>query len=98
MDIYERMTDRSRKVIDLSLREALQLGHNYIGTEHLLLALVREGEGIGSQVLEDLGCDLNRVRQAVIKKLSGYESTVGGWERRLANLEARVEDLEKGRG
>src|SRR3954462_12155136 len=63
-------TPRAKKVLDLSLREALQLGHNYIGTEHLLLGLVREGEGVAAQVLQDLGADLNRVRQQVVQLLS----------------------------
>jgi ATP-dependent Clp protease ATP-binding subunit ClpC len=65
-------TPRAKKVLELSLREALQLGHNYIGTEHLLLGLIREGEGVASQVLQELGADLNRVRQTVIQLLSGY--------------------------
>lgn len=65
-------TDRSKKVLDLSLREALQLGHNYIGTEHLLLALVREGEGVAAQVLINTCGDLSKVRQRVIELLSGY--------------------------
>jgi ATP-dependent Clp protease ATP-binding subunit ClpC len=64
-------TPRAKKVLELSLREALQLGHNYIGTEHLLLGLIREGEGVAAQVLRTLGADLNRVRQAVIQLLSG---------------------------
>ena len=59
-------------MLELALREALQLGHNYIGTEHILLGLIREGEGAGAQVLIKLGCDLNRVRQQVIQILSGY--------------------------
>ena len=62
-------TPRAKKVLELSLREALQLGHNYIGTEHILLGLVREGEGVAAQVLQKLGGDLNRVRQAVIRGL-----------------------------
>jgi ATP-dependent Clp protease ATP-binding subunit ClpC len=62
-------TPRAKKVLELSLREALQLGHNYIGTEHILLGLVREGEGVAAQVLQMLGADLNRVRQAVIRLL-----------------------------
>ena len=65
-------TPRAKKVLELSLREALQLGHNYIGTEHILLGLIREGEGVAAQVLQKLGADLNRVRQAVIQLLSGY--------------------------
>jgi ATP-dependent Clp protease ATP-binding subunit ClpC len=65
-------TPRAKKVLELSLREALQLGHNYIGTEHILLGLIREGEGVAAQVLVKLGADLNRVRQQVIQLLSGY--------------------------
>jgi ATP-dependent Clp protease ATP-binding subunit ClpC len=66
-------TPRAKKVLELSLREALQLGHNYIGTEHILLGLIREGEGVAAQVLVKLGADLNRVRQPVIQLLSGYQ-------------------------
>ncbi|ACZ00003.1 MULTISPECIES: ATP-dependent Clp protease ATP-binding subunit [Thermomonospora] len=65
-------TPRAKKVLELSLREALQLGHNYIGTEHILLGLIREGEGVAAQVLVKLGADLNRVRQQVIQLLHGY--------------------------
>ena len=75
-------TPRAKKVLELSLREALQLGHNYIGTEHILLGLIREGEGVAAQVLVKLGADLNRVRQQVIQLLSGYQgkepATSGG--------------------
>ena len=66
-------TPRAKKVLELSLREALQLGHNYIGTEHILLGLLREGEGVATQVLMKLGADLNKVRQQVIQLLSGYQ-------------------------
>jgi len=66
-------TPRAKKVLELSLREALQLGHSYIGTEHILLGLIREGEGVAAQVLVKLGADLNRVRQQVIQLLSGYQ-------------------------
>jgi len=66
-------TPRAKKVLELSLREALQLGHNYIGTEHILLGLIREGEGVAAQVLVKLGADLNRVRQQVLQLLSGYQ-------------------------
>ncbi|RZS55197.1 ATP-dependent Clp protease ATP-binding subunit ClpC [Microcella putealis] len=75
-------TPRAKKVLELSLREALQLGHNYIGTEHILLGLIREGEGVAAQVLVKLGADLNKVRQQVIQLLSGYQGkeavAVGG--------------------
>ncbi|MHA6799820.1 ATP-dependent Clp protease ATP-binding subunit [Bounagaea algeriensis] len=65
-------TPRAKKVLELSLREALQLGHNYIGTEHILLGLIREGEGVAAQVLVKLGADLNRVREQVLQLVSGY--------------------------
>jgi ATP-dependent Clp protease ATP-binding subunit ClpC len=75
-------TPRAKKVLELSLREALQLGHSYIGTEHLLLGLIREGEGVAAQVLTKLGADTNKVRQQVIQLLSGYQGketvSVGG--------------------
>jgi ATP-dependent Clp protease ATP-binding subunit ClpC len=64
-------TPRAKKVLELSLREALQLGHSYIGTEHMLLGLVREGEGVAAQVLNDLGADMARVRTQVIQMMSG---------------------------
>ncbi|EFU79702.1 ATP-dependent Clp protease ATP-binding subunit [Mobiluncus curtisii] len=66
-------TPRARKVLEFSMREALQLGHNYIGTEHILLGLLREGDGVAAQVLIKLGADLNNVRQTVIELLSGYQ-------------------------
>ena len=75
-------TPRAKKVLELSLREALQLGHNYIGTEHILLGLIREGEGVAAQVLVKLGADLNRVRQQVIQLLSGYQGKETGHGRR----------------
>ena len=74
---YIPFTPRAKKVLELALREALQLGHKYIGTEHILLGLIREGEGVAAQVLVKLGADLSRVRQQVIQLLSGYE---GGGE------------------
>ena len=73
-------TPRAKKVLELSLREALQLGHNYIGTEHILLGLIREGEGVAAQVLVKLGADLSRVRQQVIQLLSGYSGSGEGSE------------------
>jgi ATP-dependent Clp protease ATP-binding subunit ClpC len=81
-------TPRAKKVLELSLRESRQLGHDYIGTEHILLGLLREGEGVASQVLVRLGADLNRVRQQVIELLHGHRgeepagSAAGGRERR----------------
>jgi len=64
-------TPRAKKVLEFSLREALQLGHNYIGTEHILLGLIREGEGVAAQVLQKLGASLDVVRQKVIEVVSG---------------------------
>jgi ATP-dependent Clp protease ATP-binding subunit ClpC len=70
-------TPRAKKVLELSLRESLQLGHDYIGTEHILLGLLREGEGVAAQVLVRLGADLNRVRQEVIKLLRHGQGETG---------------------
>lgn len=91
-------TPRAKNVLELSLREALQLGHNYIGTEHMLLGLVREGEGVAAQVLVNLGADLSRVRQQVIQLLSGYKAPPrqpAG--ERLASLRARAEEFGRRR-
>jgi ATP-dependent Clp protease ATP-binding subunit ClpC len=71
-------TPRAKKVLELGLREALQLGHNYIGPEHLLLGLVREGKGVAAQVLEKRGAELQRVRQEVIQLLSGFSGGEAG--------------------
>ncbi len=92
-------TPRGKKVLELSLREALQLGHNYIGTEHILLGLIREGEGVAAQVLIQLGADLDRVRQTVIDLLSGYaggEVAEAAGETRYAEIssEGDVPDTE----
>ena len=80
--MFERFTDRARRVVVLAQEEAKMLNHNYIGTEHILLGLIREGEGVAAQVLVKLGADLNRVRQQVIQLLSGYQGkeavAVGG--------------------
>ncbi|HUC33210.1 MAG TPA: Clp protease N-terminal domain-containing protein, partial [Ilumatobacteraceae bacterium] len=81
-------TPRAKKVLELSLREALQLGHNYIGTEHILLGLIREGEGVAAQVLVKLGADLSRVRQQVIQLLSGYQGGAGKGEPQAASPSA----------
>ena len=78
-------TPRAKKVLELSLREALQLGHNYIGTEHILLGLIREGEGVAAQVLVKLGADLGSVRQQVLQLISGYQ---GGKEGATAGVGA----------
>jgi Clp amino terminal domain, pathogenicity island component/UvrB/uvrC motif len=66
-------TPRSKKVLELSLRESQQLGHNHIGTEHILLGLIREGDGVAAQVLVKLGADLNRVRQRVIQLIAAQQ-------------------------
>ncbi|NBP49870.1 MAG: ATP-dependent Clp protease ATP-binding subunit [Actinobacteria bacterium] len=87
-------TPRAKKVLELSLREALQLGHNYIGTEHILLGLIREGEGVAAQVLVKLGADLSRVRQQVIQLLSGYQSQSSKGESQPAG--SKEEQPEKG--
>ncbi|WP_295657672.1 ATP-dependent Clp protease ATP-binding subunit [uncultured Nocardioides sp.] len=89
-------TPRAKKVLELSLREALQLGHSYIGTEHILLGLIREGEGVAAQVLQKLGADLNRVRQQVIQLLSGFqgkESTATGASSGTSGAEAPSSSL-----
>jgi len=99
-------TPRAKKVLELSLREAQQLGHNYIGTEHILLGLIREGSGVAAQVLVKLGADLNRARQQVVQLLHGYQgedatgeglplsddppSRVDSLDRRLAAIERWV--------
>ncbi len=80
-------TPRAKKVLELSLREALELGHDYIGTEHLLLGLVREGEGVAAQVLVKLGADFPRVRQQVGQLLSGHAGgTEAGARTRLVRM------------
>jgi ATP-dependent Clp protease ATP-binding subunit ClpC len=87
-------TPRAKKALELSLREALQLGHDYIGTEHILLGLIREGDGVAAQVLVALGADLNRVRQQVIQVLHGHQAE--GQERlgiRLPGSSAQLEDI-----
>ncbi|MGY6530684.1 MAG: ATP-dependent Clp protease ATP-binding subunit [Cyanobacterium sp.] len=71
-------TPRAKRVLELSLEEARQLGHNYIGTEHLLLGLIREGEGVAARVLENLGVDLGKVRTQVIRMLGETESAPVG--------------------
>jgi ATP-dependent Clp protease ATP-binding subunit ClpC len=70
-------TPRAKKVLELSLREALQLGHNYIGTEHILLGLLREGEGVAAQVLLKIGLDMQKVRQTVLQLMQGYQGQQG---------------------
>src|SRR5215210_6211864 len=87
---------RAKKVLELSLREALQLGHNYIGTEHILLGLIREGEGVAAQVLVKLGADLSRVRQQVIQLLSGYQGPQGGQEKAAASAGSQAGETPSG--
>jgi len=87
-------TPRAKKVLELSLRESQQLGHNYIGTEHILLGLIREGDGVAAQVLVKLGADLNRVRQQVIQLLHGYQGKEPRLARRLPREGAPVTDVQ----
>jgi ATP-dependent Clp protease ATP-binding subunit ClpA len=87
-------TPRATKVLDLADREARALGHNIIGTEHLLLGLIREGDGVAAQVLVKLGADLNQVRQQVIQLLHGSQGTdvAGAGSRRGKRARARLLD------
>jgi ATP-dependent Clp protease ATP-binding subunit ClpA len=93
-------TPRAKKVLELSLRESLQLSSNYIGTEHILLALIREGDGVAAQVLVKLGADLNRVRQQVIQLLHGHQgqepvsAQSAARELSLPGVQARLEKVE----
>jgi ATP-dependent Clp protease ATP-binding subunit ClpC len=94
-------TPRAKKVLELSLREALQLGHTYIGTEHILLGLIREGEGVAAQVLVGLGVDLNRARQQVIQLVTGRAepedapALADDLRARLASMAARLAAIER---
>jgi ATP-dependent Clp protease ATP-binding subunit ClpC len=96
-------TPRAKKVLELSLREALQLGHDYIGTEHILLGLIREGDGVAAQVLVKLGADLNRVRLQVTQLLHGYQgrgpspsgADLDKLQDRLASFAARLAVIER---
>ena len=85
-------TPRAKKVLELSLREALALGHNYIGTEHILLGLIREGQGVAAQVLVKLGADFDRVRQQVVQLLADASQLqaeqVGGMQSRISQQQA----------
>src|SRR5918998_26671 len=76
--MFERFTERAQKVLELALREALQLGHNYIGTEHILLGLVRESEGVAARVLSNLDVDPDKVRREVVRRRGGGRSRSGG--------------------
>merc|ERR1712167_130792 len=78
-------TPRAKRVLELSLEEARQLGHNYIGTEHLLLGLIREGEGVAARVLENLGVDLTKVRTQVVGRHSEIDRVIQILGRRTKN-------------
>jgi ATP-dependent Clp protease ATP-binding subunit ClpA len=88
-------TPRAKKVLELSLREALQLGHHYIGTEHILLGLIREGDGVAAQVLKDLVADLNRVRQQVIQLLHGHQGLQAEIRERVELIGAQLAAIEQ---
>ena len=94
-------TPRAKKVLELSLREALQLGHTYIGTEHILLGLIREGDGVAAQVLVGVGVDLNRARQQVIQLVAGRAepqeevAIAGDLRAQLASVAARLAVIER---
>ena len=87
-------TPRAKKVLELSLREAIELGHNDIGTEHVLLGLVRENEGVAARILLEFGADAETIRNEVIRMLSGSQSLqparVGGFAAMPAPVEPRV--------
>ncbi len=88
-------TPRAKKVLELSLREALQLGHNYIGTEHVLLGLVREGEGVAAQVLVQQGAGLAQIRKRVLALLSGQEPSAAHASRRTPGAEEAMRAAEQ---
>ena len=75
---FEKFTERARKVLTLSQEEAQRFNHNYIGTEHILLGLIREGDGVAAKVLTGLGLELDRIRQAVESSMGRGERTVSG--------------------
>ena len=99
--MFEQFTDRARRVVALAQDEARMLNHDYIGTEHILLGLVREGEGVAGQVLVSLGADLNRTRQQVVQILTDRhqeEATpvaVADLRDRLASVAARLAVIER---
>ena len=90
-------TPRAKRVLELALREAVDMNHNYIGTEHVLLGLVREGEGVAVQILADLGADAEALRSEVIRTLSGAEARRkrepprSKWEYTVRTLEGMTE-------
>ncbi|HYA49819.1 MAG TPA: Clp protease N-terminal domain-containing protein, partial [Streptosporangiaceae bacterium] len=89
-------TPRAKKVLELSRREALAMGHNYVGTEHILLGLLREGDGVAAQVLVRMGADLNRVRQRVIQLLSGHQDQDGPEGGRAARRAGKAGRRQRG--
>jgi len=103
--MFERFTDRARRAVVLAQHEARLLNHNYIGTEHLLLGLLREGDGVAAQVLVRRGADLNRVRQQVILQLhgppgrdvigEGFRPGRRGRARLLEDALARIDSLDQ---
>jgi ATP-dependent Clp protease ATP-binding subunit ClpA len=96
--MFERFTDRARRVVVLAQEEARMLNHNYIGTEHILLGLIREGDGVAAQVLVHLGADLNRVRQQVIQLIDGKQPEPGRRPLRegalVTEVQARLDAVE----
>jgi len=92
--LSDRYTPRARKALELALREALQLGHSQIGTEHILLGLIREGEGVAASVLLERFSDLGQARQLVIGKLKERERDKLTVEQQVADLQRRVAYLE----
>jgi ATP-dependent Clp protease ATP-binding subunit ClpA len=95
--MFERFTDRARRVVVLAQEEARRLDHNYIGTEHILLGLIREGDGVAAQALVTLGADLNQVRQQVIQLLAARpaEEPGPGVTVRLEMVEQRLTAIEQ---
>ena len=91
-------TPRAKKVLELSLREALELGHSYIGTEHILLGLLREGQGVGAQVLVKLGAGRDQVRQQVVQLLAGYSGSVPPEQRAARSSRPPVGPVAAGPG
>src|SRR5207237_12012 len=75
--MFERFTDRARRVVVLAQEEARLLNHNYIGTQHILLGLLREGEGVAAQVLMKIGLDMQKIRQTVLQAMQGYQGQQG---------------------
>jgi hypothetical protein len=86
-------TPKAKKILELSLREALQLGHNYIGTEHIVLGLIREGEGLAAKILVESGADLPQLRHEVLRLLSAVPAPSPPKERLLADIDALYEEI-----